>query len=42
MGGAYSTHGKTRNAYTILVGKLEGKSPVERTRNRREDDIKTV
>jgi hypothetical protein len=25
MGGAYSTNGKKRNAYTLLVGKPKGK-----------------
>jgi hypothetical protein len=29
------THGKTRNAYKVLVGKPEGKRPFERTRCRR-------
>jgi hypothetical protein len=29
-----------RNAYTILVGKLEGKSPLGRPRHKWEDNIK--
>jgi hypothetical protein len=28
MGGACSAHGKMRNAYKVLVGKLEGKRPL--------------
>jgi hypothetical protein len=32
--------GATRNAYTILVGKPEGKRPLGRTRRRWVDDIK--
>jgi hypothetical protein len=32
--------GEKRNAYTILVGKSEGKRPLERPRRRREDSIK--
>jgi hypothetical protein len=31
--------GHLRNAYNILVGKPEGKRPLERTRLRWEDDI---
>jgi hypothetical protein len=31
-----------RNAYDILVGKLEGKRPFGRTSNRWEDDIRMV
>jgi hypothetical protein len=30
MGGAYNTHGEIRNANKILVGKFEGKRPLER------------
>jgi hypothetical protein len=30
MGGPYSTIGKKRNAYRILVGKPEGKRPLGR------------
>jgi hypothetical protein len=37
---ACSTNGETRNAYRILVGKPEGKSPLERPRHRWVDDIK--
>jgi hypothetical protein len=33
MGGACSTNGEKRNAYRILVGKPEGKRPLERPRN---------
>jgi hypothetical protein len=31
---------ETRNAYRILVGKPEGKRPLERPRRRWEDNIK--
>jgi hypothetical protein len=34
MDGTYSTNGEKRNAYRILVGKPEGKRPLERTRDR--------
>jgi hypothetical protein len=37
---AYSTHGEKRNAYRILVGRPEGKTPLGRPRHRREDNIK--
>jgi hypothetical protein len=40
MGRAYSTHGKKRNAYQILVGKPEGKTSPGRSRHRWEDNIK--
>jgi hypothetical protein len=40
MGRACSTNGETRNAYTILVGKPEGKRPLERRRRRWVDNIK--
>jgi hypothetical protein len=40
MGGTYSTHGEKRNAYTILVGKSEGKRPLGRPRRRWEDNIR--
>jgi hypothetical protein len=32
--------GEMRNAYSILVGKPEGKRPLERPRSRWEDDIR--
>jgi hypothetical protein len=32
--------GETRNAYSILVGKPEGKRPLERPRRRRMENIK--
>jgi hypothetical protein len=41
MGRACSTNGETTNAYTILVGKPEGKRPLGRLRRRWADDIKT-
>jgi hypothetical protein len=34
MGGSCSTKGKKRNAYRLLVGKPEGKSPLGRPRRR--------
>jgi hypothetical protein len=40
MGRACSTHGEERNAYMILMGKLEGKSPLGRPGRRWEDNIK--
>jgi hypothetical protein len=40
MGRACSTNGEKRNAYTILVGKPEGKSPLGRPRHMCVDDIK--
>jgi hypothetical protein len=33
--------GEGRGAYRVLVGKLEGKRPLERLRRRWEDNIKT-
>jgi hypothetical protein len=39
MGRACSTHGEKRNAYTIFVGKPEGKRPLRRPRLRWEDYI---
>jgi len=39
MGRACSTHGKLRNAHSILVGKAGGKKPLGRPRNRWEDNI---
>jgi hypothetical protein len=32
-------HGRDENTYKILVGKPEGKRPIERARNRWEDNI---
>jgi hypothetical protein len=40
MGRACSTNGGDENAYRILVGKPEGKRPLERPRRRWVDDIK--
>jgi hypothetical protein len=40
MGRAYSTNGPKRNGYRILVGKPEGKRPLERPRRRLVDIIK--
>jgi hypothetical protein len=37
---ACSTNGDERNAYNILVGKPEGKRPLEKTRRSWEDNIK--
>jgi hypothetical protein len=37
---ACSTNGEKRNVYRILVGKLEGKKPLRRTRHRWVDNIK--
>jgi hypothetical protein len=34
MDGACSTNGEKRNAYKLLVGKLEGKRPLGRPRRR--------
>jgi hypothetical protein len=34
MGGPFSTNGEKRNAYRLLVGKLEGKRPLGRPRLR--------
>jgi hypothetical protein len=36
----FCTHREKRNAYTILVGKREGKRPLGRPRRRWEDNIK--
>jgi hypothetical protein len=41
MGGAYSTNGEKRNAYRLLGGTPEGKSPLGKPRSRWVDDIKT-
>jgi hypothetical protein len=40
VGRACSTNGKKRNAYTILVGKPEGKRPLGTPRRSWEDNIK--
>jgi hypothetical protein len=40
MGRACSTNGKKRNAYRILMGKLEEKRPLERPRRKWVDNIK--
>jgi hypothetical protein len=40
MGRACSRHGEKRNAYRILVGNPEGKSPVGRLRRRWEYNVK--
>jgi hypothetical protein len=40
MGGVCSAHGEIRNAYTILVGKPEGKRPLCRPIRRLENNIK--
>jgi hypothetical protein len=41
MGGACSTYGEKRRAYTMLVGRPEGRRPLGRRRRRWEDNIKT-
>jgi hypothetical protein len=40
MGMACSTNGEKRNAYTILMGRLEGKRPLGRPRRWWMDNIK--
>jgi len=35
-----STHGDMRNAYKILVGKPEGRRPLEKTKRRWEDNMR--
>jgi hypothetical protein len=40
VGRACSTKGERRNAYRILVGKLEGRRPLGRPRRRWVDNIK--
>jgi hypothetical protein len=40
MSWACSTNGENRDAYTILVGKPEGKRPLGTPRRRRMDNIK--
>jgi hypothetical protein len=41
MDGPCSTNGEKRNAYRLLVGKPEGKRPLERPRRRWVDNIRT-
>jgi hypothetical protein len=40
MGRACGTYGERRGAYRALVGKPEGRRPLERPRHRWEDNIK--
>jgi hypothetical protein len=40
MGGPCSTNEENRNAYRLLVGKPEGKRPLERPRHRWVNNIK--
>jgi hypothetical protein len=40
MGGACSTNGVKRNAYRLLVGEPEGRSPLGRPRRRWLDNIR--
>jgi hypothetical protein len=40
MGGSCSTNGEKRNAYRLLVGKPEGKTPLRRPRRRWVDNIR--
>jgi hypothetical protein len=40
MGRPCSTNGEERNAYRLLVGKLEGKKPLGRPRRRQMDNIR--
>jgi hypothetical protein len=40
MSGPCSTNGEKRNAYRLLVGKPEGKRPLERPRRRWVDNIR--
>jgi len=40
VGGACSAYGEGRGVYRVLVGKPEGKTPLERPRCRWEDNIK--
>jgi hypothetical protein len=40
MDGACSTNGEKRNAYRLLVGKPEGRRPLERPRRRWLDNIR--
>jgi hypothetical protein len=40
MGGAYSRHGREKNAYKVLVGKPIWRNSAGRPRRRWEDNIK--
>jgi hypothetical protein len=40
MDGTCNTNGEKRNAYMLLVGKLEGKRPLGKQRHRWVDNIK--
>jgi hypothetical protein len=40
MGGACRTYGEGINVYRVLVGKLEGKTPLGRPMSRWEDNIR--
>jgi len=40
MGRACSMYGERRGVYRVLVGKPEGRRPLERPRHRQEDNIK--
>ena len=40
MGGACSAYGERRDLYRVLVGNLEGKRPLGRSRRRCGDNIK--
>jgi hypothetical protein len=42
MGRAFGMHGEKRNAYGVLVGKPEGRSPLGRCGCKWEDNIKMV
>jgi hypothetical protein len=39
MGGHVAQMGEGRSMYRVLVGRLEGKRPLERSRNKWEDNI---
>jgi hypothetical protein len=40
MGRTCGTYGERRGAYSVLVGKLEGRRPLRRPRRKWEDNIK--